>query len=101
MDGDRELLAEIIQLLLDQAPALLADVRQASAGGDGLWLSRAAHKLKGSLGPFGKKAAYGQALRLEEMGRDADLNDAGAAVETLEQEMACLTQALIAFRDEV
>ena len=100
VDGDRELLGDIIDLLLEQAPQSLSEIREAIAQGDGHKLDRAAHKLKGSLGNFGKKAAFAQALRLEEMGREGDLTDAESACAALEEEMARLTQALTAFKAE-
>ena len=99
VDGDRELLVDIIDLFLEQIPESLSAIHQAIADGNGQALDRAAHKLKGSLGNFGKKAAYEHALRLEEMGREANLTDAPAAAARLEDEMRHLTQALKAFKE--
>ena len=100
VDGDRELLVDIIDLLLEQAPQSLSEIREAISHRNGQDLDRAAHKLKGSLGNFGKKAAYAQALRLEEMGREGDLADAAAACTLLEEEIARLSLALTAFKAE-
>jgi two-component system, sensor histidine kinase and response regulator len=48
LDGDRELLHEVVNLFVETAPALLEDLRSAALTGDGRELQAAAHSLKGA-----------------------------------------------------
>jgi HPt (histidine-containing phosphotransfer) domain-containing protein len=100
VQGDHELLQEIIALFFEETPALLAQIKEAIARRDGKALERAAHTLKGSVGTFGAKAAFAAALRLEQMGRSEDFADAEMACAELEHELARLEPALVALREE-
>ena len=86
VDGDLDLLAEIAELFLAEAPAMLADITAAVAAGDALEVSRTAHRLKGSILTFGAPNAAGAALRLEQNGRLGDLTTAQADVDYLAAE---------------
>jgi HPt (histidine-containing phosphotransfer) domain-containing protein len=94
VDGDRRLLRELIHLFLADCPKSLAKIKNAIRCGDAGALGRAAHTLKGSVGNFAKKSAFAAAQRLEIMGRDGDLGDAGKAFRSLESELARLTEEL-------
>ncbi|MDQ5851613.1 MAG: Hpt domain-containing protein, partial [Chloroflexota bacterium] len=100
VQGDRELLQEIVELFFEETPALRAQIKEAMARRDAKVLERAAHTLKSSVGTFGAKAAFGAALRLEMVGRSGDLADAEAAYAELEAELARLEPALAALREE-
>ena len=45
LDGDRELLLELIDLFLKTCPPLVESIRQALSAGDGVVVARAAHTL--------------------------------------------------------
>lgn len=94
--GDVELLEEVAQVFLDNAPDQVAQIRKAAEAGDGVALERAAHALKGSVGNFGAEAAFQAALRLEKMGRSGDLTGVQEACAALEAEMKRLRPALAA-----
>jgi PAS domain S-box-containing protein len=94
VEGDRELLHEIIGLFLGEAPERMGEIRAAISDRNGNALERAAHSLKGSVSYFGAPRAYGAALRLESIGRDGDWADVEAAGKELEQALALVTQAL-------
>ncbi len=94
VEGDRELLHEIIGLFLDEAPERMGEIRTAISDRNGNALERAAHSLKGSVSYFGAPSAYEAALRLESIGRDRDWADVETAGKELEQAMALVTQAL-------
>jgi CheY-like chemotaxis protein len=100
IEGDEELLRELIGLFLAQADKLVPEIRGASERGDSKVLERAAHKLKGSMGSFGAELASETALRLEIMGRNGDLLQIDEAVADLEHEVARLRQALTTFTKE-
>jgi len=67
--GDRELLAEISRLFVDDAPRHLEKIRQAIEARDGESLRRAAHGLKGAAANFDAEGVVAAARTLEEIGR--------------------------------
>lgn len=98
--GDPELLKEIIDLYLQEYPKWLQDIRTAITQTDAATLRRAAHTLKGTLSGFKATAASELAQRLEEMGRDKNLNRAGETCAALDTALAHLRSALTAFREQ-
>lgn len=97
VQGDRELLAEIIRLFRDEAPALLRSLRQAVEHGDAPAISRTSHTLKGSLGNFGFGPAFQVAKKMDEMARAGDAAAAGEMLPALEFEIGRLQSALEPF----
>lgn len=100
LEGDVELLKEIAQVFLDQSPALLSVMRDASQSGDSKSLERAAHTIKGSVSNFAARRAFEAAQWLETIGRAGDLTDANEAFNTLEEEIDRLKPALVALGRE-
>lgn len=94
LDGDEELLAELVETMKAEAPKLLLEVRVAVEAADATLVGRAAHTLKGAVSNFGARAAADAALRLEHMGRTGELTDVTPALATLEVEMKALVEAL-------
>jgi len=99
VEGDRELLQELITLFVEDSQRLLKEARQAVRTGNAREIERAAHTLKGSAGNFGAHATCEAALRLETMGREKTLAAADSAYATLEAEVQRLSEALTAFRN--
>ncbi len=77
--GDRELLAEISRLFVDDAPRHLAQIRLALEARDGESLRRAAHGLKGAAANFDADGVVNAARALEEIGRTAQFDEHEAA----------------------
>jgi HPt (histidine-containing phosphotransfer) domain-containing protein len=98
VDGDRELLQELIDIFLGECPKWLADMRAAIGQGDAKTLRRAAHTLKGSAGAFGAAAVYSSAQRLETMGDQGDLANAPAEAAALVTLLDKLKAELAAYR---
>jgi two-component system, sensor histidine kinase and response regulator len=94
VDGNRRLLRELVRLFLADCPQRLAEIKEAIRRGDAGGVGRAAHTLKGSVGNFEAKNAFAAVQRLEIMGRDRDLGNAGEACMTLESELALLSEEL-------
>jgi CheY-like chemotaxis protein/HPt (histidine-containing phosphotransfer) domain-containing protein len=94
LNGDRQLLNELIALFQADCPRMLDAVHQAAEAGDAVALKAAAHKLKGSAANFCAITVVKAALRLENMGRQRDLSGSGAAVVVLDREVARLLDAL-------
>jgi two-component system sensor histidine kinase/response regulator len=100
VEGDRELLQEIIGLFFDETPGLLSAIQESIARRDTKALERAAHTLKGSVSNFDMKSVYDAALRLEAIGRNGDFANAEAAYADLEQKVAHLKVVLATLKEE-
>jgi HPt (histidine-containing phosphotransfer) domain-containing protein len=94
VEGDRDLLREVVTLFFEDTPRLLADIRNAISCSDGNALQRSAHTLKGSVGNFGARAAFEAALSLEQMGRNLDFARATEVFAQLQQQIDQLLPAL-------
>jgi PAS domain S-box-containing protein len=92
--GRADLLAHVIEVFLEDAPALLARVARAIQGSDGNELAAAAHALKGSVGLFALGQAYEQSRRLEHIGRSGDLAGAEAVSADVESSVSTLMSEL-------
>ncbi len=92
--GNTSLLARMVRVFLDASPPWLADIRAAVREADPARLRETAHRLKGSASIFGAAAVVEAALRLEEMGRGADLTAAAEACSALEKTLGELHAAL-------
>lgn len=85
---------ELAEVFLDDYPVRLEEVRAAVTSGEADALRRAAHTIKGAVGTFSEIGAYEAALRLETMGREGDLGDAGVVLATLEGELRSIREVL-------
>ena len=94
VEGDTELLAEIVALFLEDSPRLLDDVRHAVAAGDAPALKRAAHTLKGAASNFSAAGVVKASAELEAMGRAGSLAGSVAAKDRLEGELRRFEEAL-------
>jgi CheY-like chemotaxis protein/HPt (histidine-containing phosphotransfer) domain-containing protein len=92
--GHEELLRQLAHLFLKEVGAWMPELRQAVTQRDAAKVRRLAHTVKGSAATFAAEATVQAALRLEGMGRDADLGGAEAAYAELEQELGRLLPAL-------
>jgi HPt (histidine-containing phosphotransfer) domain-containing protein len=99
-DGDRQLLAELSAMFLQDYPRLLDEARDSILQKDHSGLERAAHTLKGRLAFFGICRAHEQVLELEMMGRHRDLTRARQALAEVETEMEGILAELEALARE-
>ena len=97
VDGDRELLAEILGLFREQAEPTRDVIGSALAARDGAALERAAHSLKGSAANVSALEVQETALRLEHAAHDGDWDAGEAAWADLEGALPRLRAALAAF----
>jgi HPt (histidine-containing phosphotransfer) domain-containing protein len=98
MEGDRDLLRELIDVFFEDAPERLDAVRRALADRDAGALYRAAHALKGSAGNFGAPNVVGRANRLEALARENELDASALEFELLETDVNQLVAELAAAR---
>lgn len=92
--GDRDLLAELVQIYEEEAGMMLAEIRRSSSVSDAAGLERAAHRLRGSVGSLGARAAAEAALALETMGRERRMTDVPDQIAHLDRELDRLAKAL-------
>jgi HPt (histidine-containing phosphotransfer) domain-containing protein len=93
-DGSRSLLKKVVRLFLADYPQRVDEIKQSIRRGDAIALARAAHALKGSVGNFAAKKAFAIAQRLENTGRNGQLDIAGAECVALESELALVSREL-------
>jgi len=101
VQGDRELLAEIVQLFDDGLPAILRGLHESIARNDTAEFARAGHTLKGSVGNFGRQAAYRAVEQMEGFAKENDMAQAAATLRIVESELERLQAALEPFRAAV
>ena len=101
VEGDMDLLGELVELFLDSYPCQLLEIREGIEESDPARVKEAAHSLKGSIGNFHATAAIELATALELMGRNGDLSFASQKLTALETEMSLIKTALTALRIEV
>ena len=87
VDGDRQLLAELAELFLQDYPRLLEEIRNSIPKADFVTLERGAHTLKGRLAFFGIQRIREMALALEEMGKTHDIARASQSLVAIQNEM--------------
>jgi CheY-like chemotaxis protein len=85
VDGDRQLLAEVVRLSMRAWPAKLRAVQRAVTKGDASALYAAAHALKGSAASFAADGVASLAGQLEAMARTSNLAGALALSRQLER----------------
>ena len=95
--GDWEFLGETVQLLSEDGPALLEQIRRATESGDATGVGRGAHALKGMISNFCSPAAHATAHEVERLGNSGELPGVPPALRTLEAQLAELIADLTAF----
>jgi CheY-like chemotaxis protein len=98
VDGDLDLLRDVIGLFIDGEAAMLAAVRDDIDRQNGEALERSAHKLKGSLAVFEARRARSMAAELERLGKDGDWSGVEPAFAALQEEVARLKIALAQYQ---
>ncbi|HSY58057.1 MAG TPA: response regulator [Terriglobales bacterium] len=99
VEGDRDLLDEIVRIFADECPKTMIEIRNAIRAADLPFLERAAHTLKGSAANLGAIDVMESATKLEEYARIADLSGAriqfqslGGALEKLLLELEAVSR---------
>ena len=100
VEGDVDLLREMIDIFLEECPRMLADIEHAVAVSDPRALHYAAHTLKGSVSNFAAPGAATASFALEKMGRQREFAQAAAALVALKNEITRLGPALAMWKDK-
>jgi HPt (histidine-containing phosphotransfer) domain-containing protein len=94
-----EFVRELVDTFLQEAPAMLSDLRTALAARDADTFRRAAHSLKSNSNTFGALALGAMARELELAGVAKVIGDGGQPLDALVQEYARVAAALTELRD--
>ena len=94
IEGDMELLQELVELFWESCPQMLSEMQEAITAQDSQGLTSSALTLKGSVGSFAAKRAFDAALSLEQIGREGDCSQAARALAKLEIELDRLKPVL-------
>jgi CheY-like chemotaxis protein len=100
VDGDQELLGELIDSFLEETPQLLAKLRLHLNENDAAGLQQAAHPLKSSSKDFGATRLSDLARQLEELGKAGTISGAEALVEMVESEFPLVKLTLDTIRKD-
>jgi HPt (histidine-containing phosphotransfer) domain-containing protein len=98
LGGDRNLFAEIVAMMLEDAPRVYANLRGAVAAKDAEAVRTHAHGLKGLFAGCGGVRAARAAQSVEDAGETANLDQAVSLLGRLDNEFNDLTHALRQFR---
>lgn len=100
VEGDMDLLTEMVDLFLEESPRMIAEIEQAITADNAQALQNAAHTLKGAVSNFSAYRATEASFALEKMGRQQNFTDAATALSTLKHELTHLASALEALKDK-
>lgn len=97
LGGDRQLLMEMAQIFLEEAPSQMQLLCKAVAADNCRDAEHVAHRLKGDLGYLHAVEAAECARKLEDAARNEDLSDVEATLATLETNLEAIFSVLRAF----
>jgi len=92
--GEPDVLAEVLELFLQEAPRRIEKLIAAWAANDAAELYKTAHSLKGSAGNIGAQPLFRVCSQLDGKGRAGDLTHVKPLVETLAAEYARVEAAI-------
>ncbi|MDV6034801.1 MAG: response regulator [Phycisphaera sp. RhM] len=92
--GGAQGVKEVAQLLIDECPKMIHEIREGLANQDANQVRRGAHTLKGSADWFAAKRVVATAKRLETYAHDGDLGSASTVLPELEAEVRQLVDAV-------
>jgi PAS domain S-box-containing protein len=96
--GDAQLLGELVTMFLVEITGWMANLSDGLAKGDTEKVKRTAHTIKGAVGTFGARPAQAAAMRLETIGKQGDLSEAGPAWEEMQAAIERLKTALAGYQ---
>ena len=97
VEGDRELLCDVIDAYLEECPKQVKQLRQALVDGDAVVVRRMAHTIKGSLRLFELTEISEIAAQIEAMGESGQLEGAAEKSDALFHRLENLEPKLRAF----
>ena len=101
VDGDRELVQDLVETFLEGVPEQLRQIEQGIAAGDLEAVHRAAHALKGAVANFAAPAAFDAARALDDAARSGAADNLEALARELVAQLDKLGPALRSFADSL
>ena len=101
VEGDSDLLREMVAVFLESSEAMLDDIRRAAASRDARAIERAAHALKGCLANLSANEAWQSAAFVEKLGREGVFDGLAGACAQLERAVERLRPAMSALLEPV
>jgi CheY-like chemotaxis protein/HPt (histidine-containing phosphotransfer) domain-containing protein len=95
---ETDVVMEMLDILLEDAPAHIDRIRDALVKGDAESLTSSAHRLKGAAGNLGAEPLYHVARDLEALGRQGNLAEAEKRYPALREEIARIASFVEAHR---
>ena len=87
LDGDRELLDDVVRVFVDTVPDLLRELRSAFSRSDAKQVRASAHSIKGAASNICAEPIRDLAQRIEEMGKQDELEHLDSALVQLQDHM--------------
>ena len=100
VDGDTELLCDLLRIFATEAPATMEKLRAAVEAHDAPAIQLAAHTLKGSVCNFGAGEAVQAALKLEAMAQNGDVQNVAKGFRSLQKEIRRVLDAVAVMESE-
>jgi two-component system, sensor histidine kinase and response regulator len=97
VEGDRELLEELVRLFLQEYSRQLEAIREGCLRRDARLVERSAHSLKSALGSLSADRSFEAAYRLELLGREAKFTEIEPALARLEDHLSELQAVMQEF----
>lgn len=97
IDGDRQLLAEVVAALLKSLPGTVSAIEAAVESKQASAVERLAHSLKGELLAIAAVPAAESARELESLGKQRNLTGTDTLLKTLQEQLMALHEPLTAF----
>ena len=94
LEGDSEMLQELLNLFLEEADAMKQSVHNALEARDAGLLCKAAHTVKGALANISATSARDAAFKVEQLAREDHMAQAAQAVRELDVQLERLCNAL-------
>lgn len=94
VDGDEELLREVLLIYLEDTPLVLENLKQGIDANSPEAVANAAHTLKGSSANIAAERLRYRAWQLEQKAKEGDLDGASAFYDMLEGDFHALQQEL-------
>ena len=96
--GKYDLFQDMVGCLFDESDSLLAEMNSAIAENNAAELSRAAHRLKGTVIFLSAPSAGTATQRVEQIGMSGDLSEVADAIDQLQNQIAILKNAVAPHR---
>lgn len=97
VEGDQELLRELLTLFFQEYPKILEEISRAMEYRRAEQVERFSHSLKSALLNLSAKRAADAAYQVERSGRSADFQEIAAAIPRLREELRILHDAMDQF----